>query len=138
MGMVACVTDTGPQKTGALEDGAPKELVARGAYLVNGLSHCAECHSPRDFMGGTDTSRWLAGAPSLEGRGRIPNITPSGDGIGDWSEFEIAAFLESGFTPDFDSAGGRMAMVVRNLANLSDEDREAIAAYLKAIPAHPQ
>jgi mono/diheme cytochrome c family protein len=113
------------------------EQVLRGQYLVEGPGHCGECHSPRDFMGGTDTSRWLAGAPSLEGRGRIPNITPSADGIGEWSQFEIAAYLETGFTPDFDSAGGRMAMVVRNLANLPEEDREAIAAYLKAIPAHP-
>jgi mono/diheme cytochrome c family protein len=117
-------------------DGADDQ-VARGQYLVEGPGHCGECHTPRDFMGGTDPGRWLAGAPSMEGRGRIPNITPSSDGIGSWSEFEIAAFLESGFTPDFDSAGGRMAMVVRNMANLADEDREAIAAYLKAIPAHP-
>ena len=120
----------------ALETG--DEQVARGQYLVEGPGHCGECHTPRNFTGGLDTSRWLAGAPSLEGRGRIPNITPGPDGIGSWSEFEIAAFLESGFTPDFDSAGGRMAMVVRNLARLPQEDREAIAAYLKAIPVHPR
>lgn len=113
------------------------DTVARGQYLVEGPGHCGECHTPRDFTGGLDTSRWLAGGPSMEGPGRIPNITPSADGIGSWSEFEIAAYLESGFTPDFDSAGGRMAAVIRNLARLPEEDRQAIAAYLKAIPAQP-
>lgn len=111
--------------------------IAHGQYLVEGPGHCGECHTRRDFMGGSDTSRWLAGAPAMEGTGRIPNITPSADGIGSWSEFEIAAYLESGFTPEFDSAGGRMAAVIRNLARLPEEDRQAIAAYLKAIPAHP-
>lgn len=126
-----------------LHDGAVVDLaganeeVLRGQYLVEGPGHCAECHTPRDFTGGLDTARWLAGAPSMEGPGRIPNITPSAEGIGSWSEFEIAAYLESGFTPDFDSAGGRMAAVVRNMARLPEEDRQAIAAYLKAIPAHP-
>lgn len=126
-----------------LDDGTAVTLpdadgqVALGQYLVEGPGHCGECHTPRDFMGGPDTGQWLAGAPSMEGPGRIPNITPSSDGIGSWSEFEIAAYLESGFTPEFDSAGGRMAAVVRNLARLPEEDRQAIAAYLKAIPAHP-
>lgn len=118
-----------------LSDG--DEEVRRGQYLVEGPGHCGECHTPRDFMGGSDMSRWLAGAPAMEGTGRIPNITPSSDGIASWSEFEVAAYLESGFTPDFDSAGGRMAAVIRNLARLPEEDRQAIAAYLKAIPAHP-
>ena len=117
------------------EDADPKVL--RGQYLVEGPGHCGECHTPRDFGGGHDKSQWLAGAPSMEGSGRIPNITPSKDGIGDWSESDIAYYLESGFTPDFDSAGGEMAKVVRNLAKLTAEDREAIAAYLKAVPAKP-
>ena len=113
------------------------EEVRLGQYLVEGPGHCGECHTPRDVMGGSDKRRWLAGAPAMEGSGRIPNITPSAEGIGSWSEFEIAAYLESGFTPEFDSAGGRMAAVIRNLARLPEEDRQAIAAYLKAIPAHP-
>jgi len=117
------------------KDADPKVL--RGQYLVEGPGHCGECHTPRDFGGGHDLSQWLAGAPSMEGNGRIPNITPSKDGIGDWSESDIAYYLESGFTPEFDSAGGEMAKVVRNMAKLTPEDREAIAAYLKAIPAKP-
>ena len=52
-----------------------------------------------------------------------------------WSESDIAYFLESGFTPDFDSVGGTMTEVQRNMARLTPQDREAIAAYLKAVPA---
>jgi len=121
----------------ALQLPGAEEDVLSGQYLVEGAGHCGECHTPRDFIGGPDLGKWLGGAPSMEGPGRIPNITPSSDGIGSWSAFEIAAYLESGFTPEFDSAGGRMAAVVRNLARLPEEDRQAIAAYLKAIPAHP-
>lgn len=70
----------------------------------------------------------------MEGQGSVPNITPHEEGIGSWSEGDIAYYLESGFTPDFDSVGGAMADVQRNMARLTDEDREAIAAYLKAVP----
>ena len=109
--------------------------LTRGRYLVEGLGHCGECHTPRDALGGLDGERWLAGAPNPSGDGRIPNITPGG-AIADWSAGDIAYYLESGFTPDFDSVGGSMAAVQRGMARLSAEDRDAIAAYLKAIPAH--
>jgi mono/diheme cytochrome c family protein len=111
-------------------------LVARGQYLVEGPGHCGECHTPRGRGGEMDRSRWLAGAPNPEGQGRIPNITPGGD-FADWSPADITYFLETGFKPDFDTAGGAMAAVQRNLAELSPGDRDAIAAYLKAIPAVP-
>lgn len=124
-----------PAPAVALE--APSEQVARGQYLVEGPGHCGECHTPRDAFGGLDKSRWLAGAASMEGSGTIDNITSGEGGIGGWSEVNIAALLETGFTPDFDSVGGKMASVVRNMAQLPASDREAIAAYLKAIPAHP-
>jgi mono/diheme cytochrome c family protein len=81
-----------------------------------------------------DLSRWLAGAPAAEGEGRVPNITGGEGGIGSWSESDIVYFLESGFLPDFDSVGGSMVEVQENLAMLAGEDREAIAAYLKAVP----
>lgn len=118
-------------------DPAATEVVNRGAYLVNGPGHCGECHTPRDAFGGPDPSRHLAGGPNPEGEGKIPNITPHGDGIGSWSESEIAYSLESGFTPEFDSFGGTMAAVVRNIAQLPASDREAIAAYLKTVPPLP-
>jgi mono/diheme cytochrome c family protein len=114
--------------------GDQSEAAARGRYLAEGPAHCGECHTPRNAIGGLDESRWLAGAPNPVGRGRIPNITPGGH-INSWSEADIANFLETGFTPEFDSAGGRMAEVVKTLAELPAEDRAAIAAYLKAVPA---
>lgn len=120
----------------ALADDAP-ETVRRGRYLVEGPGHCGECHSPRDLSGGVKKAEWLAGAVAAEGTGNIPNITAGEGGIGGWSEQEIAYFLESGFTPDFDSAGGAMAEVIKNTALLAPEDRAAIAAYLKAVPPRP-
>jgi mono/diheme cytochrome c family protein len=79
--------------------------------------------------------QWLAGAPNPEGEGRIPNITPGSKSIGSWSESDIINYLETGFTPDFDSVGGSMVEVQQNMAKLPASDREAIAAYLKAVPA---
>ena len=110
------------------------EKLQRGRYLVEGPSHCGECHTPRNLIGGMDASRWLAGGPAPEGDGKIPNITPHADGIGDWTESDIAYSLESGFTPEFDSFGSSMVDVQKNMARLPAEDREAIAAYLKAVP----
>lgn len=111
---------------------APEALV-RGRSLVEGAAHCGECHTPRGLsgFGGPEPTRWLAGGPNPDGPGTIPNITPAAL---DWSEADIAYYLESGFTPDFDMVGGSMAHVVDNMARLPPEDREAIAAYLKAVP----
>jgi mono/diheme cytochrome c family protein len=104
----------------------------RGRYLVEALGHCAECHTPRNALGGLARGEWLAGAPNPSGEGRIPNITP---GRLTWSATEIAEYLKSGFTPEFDTAGGDMAEVVKNTGQLTDDDRAAIAAYLKIVPA---
>lgn len=120
----------------ALADGAPDPVVA-GRYLVEGPGHCGECHTPRDFAGGTKKGEWLAGAVAAEGSGVVPNITSGEGGIGSWSASDIANYLETGFTPDFDSVGGAMVDVQRNMAELTPEDRAAIAAYLKAVPPHP-
>ncbi|RDV05122.1 c-type cytochrome [Undibacter mobilis] len=105
----------------------------RGAYLVNGPGHCAECHSPRDMMGGIVAAKRFAGGPNPEGEGFVPNITQQG--LGSWSDKDIAEFLKSGMTPEFDSAGGSMAAVIRNTAQLSDADRLAMAVYIKSLPA---
>lgn len=115
----------------ALPANAPAAVRA-GQYLVEGPGHCGECHSPRDQFGGLDRTGWLGGAPDPEGKGRIPNITP---GKLAWSAAEIADYLKTGFTPDYDSVGGTMVEVQANMAELPDEDRAAIAAYLKAVPS---
>lgn len=111
-----------------LEEAAGQQ-VATGQYLVEGPGHCGECHTRRTLFGagGSDKSRWLAG-----GGGTGPNITPAKLS---WSAEEIATYLKDGTTPDFDFVGGEMASVVKNLAHLTDEDRAAIAAYLKAVPS---
>lgn len=105
----------------------------RGQYLVEGPGHCGECHTPRNLALAMDKSRWLAGAPSPEGRGSVPNITPHENGVESWSADDLAFALETGFTPEFDSLGGTMASVVKNYANVKADDRAAIGAYLKAI-----
>lgn len=105
----------------------------RGQYLVEGLAHCGECHTPRNILGGYDMNKWLAGGPAPDGDGNIPNITPHDSGLGDWSLGDIVYSLESGLTPEFDSFGGSMTEVQENTAKLSAEDREAIATYLKAV-----
>jgi mono/diheme cytochrome c family protein len=110
----------------------PESPQARGRYLVEALGHCAECHTPRNLLGGLDRSRWMGGAPNPSGKGNIPNITPARL---DWSQADLVAYFTSGFTPEFDTAGGEMAKVVRELSKLPVEDREAIAAYVKALPA---
>ena len=116
--------------TPILPDPLPAEL-ARGRYLVETLGHCGECHTPRNPLGGLDRRRWLGGAAHPSGDGSIPNITPAGL---IWSEADIAAYLKTGFTPEFDVAGGEMVEVIVNTARLSDADRQAIASSLKAIP----
>ncbi|MEC9344405.1 MAG: cytochrome c [Pseudomonadota bacterium] len=117
----------------AIDENDPQQVLGR--YLAEGPGHCGECHTPRNPIGGPDTSRWLSGGPAPEGDGKIPNITPHASGIGSWSAADIAYSLESGFTPEFDSFGSSMADVQRNMARLTAEDRAAIAAYLKAVPA---
>jgi mono/diheme cytochrome c family protein len=103
----------------------------RGAYLVNGPGHCAECHSPRNILGGIVESQRFAGGPDPVGDDWIPNITQRA--LRDWSEKDIAEMLETGMTPD-DKVSGAMAEVVRNTAQLSAEDRAAIATYVKSLP----
>jgi mono/diheme cytochrome c family protein len=104
----------------------------RGAYLVNSLGHCTECHSPRNFLGGIVAAQRFAGGPDPDGKDWVPNITQKG--LSDWSEKDIAYFLESGQTPDGDSAGGSMVSVIRNISQLSEADRAAIANYVKSLP----
>src|SRR3954454_17030272 len=104
----------------------------RGAYLVNALGHCAECHSPRNFLGGIIAAQRFAGGPNPEGEGWVPNITQKG--LADWSQQDIAYFLETGSMPDGDSAGGSMARVIKNTAQLGAQDRAAIAEYVKSLP----
>jgi mono/diheme cytochrome c family protein len=113
-------------------DPARSEAWNRGAYLVNGPAHCAECHSPRNAFGAIIEAQRFAGGPNPTGEGWVPNITPRG--IGNYSERDISYLLETGDTPTGDSVGGEMAAVVRSTAQLSPADRAAIATYIKSLP----
>jgi mono/diheme cytochrome c family protein len=104
----------------------------RGAYLVNGPGHCAECHSPRNPLGGIVSAQRFAGGPNPEGEGWVPNITQQG--LKDYSDKDIEYLLETGNTPEGDSVGGAMAPVIRNTSQLTPEDRAAMAVYIKSLP----
>jgi mono/diheme cytochrome c family protein len=104
----------------------------RGAYLVNGPGHCAECHSPRNALGGIVPEQRFAGGPNPDGKGWVPNITQRR--LKDWSADDIAYLLESGMSPEGDTVGGDMARVIRNTSQLPEADRKAMAAYLKSLP----
>ena len=105
----------------------------RGAYLVNGFGHCAECHSPRNFLGGLVAAQRFAGGPNPEGEGWVPNITQKGS-LAEWSVKDIAYFLQTGELPEGDKAAGSMGRVIGNTSQLSPEDRQAMAEYLKSLP----
>ncbi len=114
-------------------DPSKSEEWNRGAYLVNGPGHCAECHSPRNVLGAIIAGERFAGGPDPEGGdGWIPNITPAG--IGDYSQRDIERILETGDMPNGDSVGGAMTAVVDNISKISAADRGAIALYLKSLP----
>ena len=105
----------------------------RGAYLVNGPGHCAECHSPRNLLGGIVESQRFAGGPEPVGDGLVPNITPEGP-VG-CREENLVKLLETGETPDGDTVGGEMAKVVVNTGKLGAADREAMATYVQVAAA---
>ncbi|PSO22542.1 cytochrome c [Bradyrhizobium sp. MOS002] len=114
-------------------DSAKSPQWNRGAYLVNSFGHCAECHSPRNPLGGIIAGQRFAGGPNPEGEGWVPNITQKG--LGEWSAKDIAYFLKTGELPDGDSVGGAMTRVIKNTSQLPDDDLAAMADYLKSLPA---
>lgn len=112
-------------------DSAKSPQWNRGAYLVNSFGHCAECHSPRNVLGGIIAGQRFAGGPNPEGEGWVPNITQKG--LGEWSAKDIAYFLKTGELPDGDSVGGAMTRVIKNTSQLPDDDLAAMADYLKSL-----
>ncbi len=115
--------------------GASPEI-ARGGYLVDAMTHCGECHTPRNIVGAVDSSLYLAGTPDGGEGELVPNITPDMEtGIGDWSRGDLVSFMKDGIKPDFDDVQGSMMEVIdHGLSKLTDEDLGAIADYLKSIP----
>ncbi len=104
--------------------------VSRGAYLVNALAHCGECHTERNFFGAVKKDRQLAGTPGKDG---APNITPAKL---KWSDGELKDFFSSGMTPDNDQVNDTMGEVITNTTSqLTAQDTAALIAYLKQVPA---
>jgi mono/diheme cytochrome c family protein len=120
-------------KAGPYETNESKDQVwNRGAYLVEVVGHCGECHSPRGFLGQVDKSLALSGKPTGPEGEAVPSIRPdSKHGIGSWSIEDIETYLSFGMTPAGDFAGGAMADVIkRSTQYLSESDQTAIARYL--------
>ncbi|WP_127077295.1 c-type cytochrome [Rhodomicrobium lacus] len=115
-------------------DPARSEQVNWGAYLVEGLGHCGQCHTQRNLMGATIPGDALQGA-AVQGW-FAPNITADMTrGIGSWSEQQLVSYLASGVAPMRSIAEGPMATVVHDsLSKLKIEDLRSIAAYLKQTP----
>jgi mono/diheme cytochrome c family protein len=110
------------------------ETYNRGAYLVTALSHCGECHTPRDFLGGLKSSDGLSGNPDGPDGQSVPNITPDPEtGIGEWDKDDIARLLKTGVTPEHSLVKGAMHEAIEDgLKYLSDGDIDAIATYVLA------
>jgi mono/diheme cytochrome c family protein len=106
----------------------------RGAYLVQGPGHCAECHTPRTAYGVLERDRAFTGAQL--GKEKVPNITSDAEaGIGAWSHGDIVTLLKLGMTPEGDFVGSEMAKVVNNgTSKLPEADVAAIATYLESLP----
>jgi mono/diheme cytochrome c family protein len=104
----------------------------RGAYLVDALGHCGECHTPRNALGAPRRDRYLACGKGPEGK-RVPNLTPAK--LKKWGDGELKEFLLSGLTPDGDLAAQSMGEVIRNTSSqLTGEDLSALVAYLRSLP----
>ena len=117
----------------AMRNGEP--IHDRGAYLVESVSHCAECHSSRNKAGAIKSDTRFAGGVDPQGTGFVPNITQ--ERLAHWSETDFVNMLKTGETPDHGRVGSSMADVVTNTALLQEDDRIAIARYVKSLPARP-
>lgn len=108
----------------------------RGAYLVNAVSHCAECHTPRNILGAEESDLRYAGANNVPEDFVAPNITPAvTTGISDWSTDDLVTYLQTGLDPDGDTAGSVMAEFIDSgLSHLRKSDLHAIAEYIHSLP----
>lgn len=111
--------------------------INRGAYLVQALGHCGECHTPRNFLGGPRRDRFLAGTAKGPDGKSVPNLTPTR--LGRWSDAELRDILQTGLYPDGDVISETMAEVIRNTTSqLVPADLAAMIAYLRSLPPLPE
>lgn len=127
---------------GAGEGGAPVDPeVARGEYLVNVVSLCTDCHTPRNPDGSPDLDNFLAGVecfidadPADDEVGCLStrNLTNHATGLRNRSDEEIKAMFLEGVRPN--GSALHPIMPYWSYGNMSDEDADAIVAYLRTIP----
>jgi mono/diheme cytochrome c family protein len=103
----------------------------RGAYLVQGLGHCGDCHTPRDRLGGEKTAADFAGG-TAEGWS-APALTAASPAPMPWSEMQLVRYLHHGWDVEHGAAAGPMAPVTRDLARASAADVAAIATYIASL-----
>ncbi len=122
-----------PQWTAIAAD-APDPVKA-GAYLVEAVAHCGECHTGRDLLGAPRQRAWLLGAQLPSGH-RAGNLTPHPDGIAAWDPEELAIYLQTGRSDYGAKARHEMREFVEHAGRyLTAADRAAIVQYLFALPS---
>ena len=114
----------------------------RGAYLVEGLGHCAECHTPRNFLGARDDDLAFTGASyqtRVEGKlstWSASNLTAHRSGLAMWSEDDLSGYLKLGFSERAGVFGPMNEVVVNSTSHLNSDDVTAMSVYLKSLPAN--
>lgn len=107
----------------------------RGAYLVDGLGHCAMCHSPINALGGTSPSKEFEGGLIPMQQWYAPSLTSNREGgLGEWSLTDIIDLLRTGVSQRGAVYGPMAEVVYNSLQYLSDDDIRAMAVYLKSLP----
>lgn len=107
----------------------------RGAYLVQGLGHCAMCHTAINALGGSSESKAFEGGMIPNQNWYAPSLTSNREaGLGNWSIQEISNLLQVGASHRGTVYGPMAEVVYNSLQYISDEDAEAMAEYLKALP----
>jgi mono/diheme cytochrome c family protein len=110
-------------------------IANRGAYLVQALGHCSECHTPRNFLGAPKMSRFLAGGKGPDNK-NVANLTPTG--LKSMSDKELQDFFATGATPDGDVPDEAMGEVITNTTSkLLPADVNAVIAYLRSLAPIP-
>jgi mono/diheme cytochrome c family protein len=107
----------------------------RGAYLVQGLGHCAMCHTAINALGGSSESKAFEGGMIPNQNWYAPSLTSNREsGLGDWPVDEIASLLQSGTSHRATTYGPMAEVVFNSLQYLSDDDARDMAVYLKSLP----
>lgn len=108
----------------------------RGAYLVQGLGHCNECHAMRDEWGGPESRAALSGGLIPEQGWYAPDLsTQANGGLQGWSRQDIIDVLKTGQSSKSAAAGPMADVVASSTQYLHDDDLQAIADYLLSLPA---